>query len=235
MPDKPMPDKPMPDKPMPDNTERLLLLISERRIRARIATLARRIDANYRGRTLCLVVVLKGAFVFAADLARQLATPSTTDFISAASGIPDPDQAIVEDRKIIHYLLSSTHPAGRAKALFFRRFGLRASAGQRLRDALLDHARSADIVSVSDTPFGKKYTVEGPLMTPGARNPRVRSVWFVATGETAHDWLPRTRFPELSDDQGTGPGRTHPTPARGSTRTGRCRLGRDGSCRRCRI
>ena len=70
---------------MPDNTERLLLLISERRIRARIATLARRIDADYRGRTLCLVVVLKGAFVFAADLARQLATPSTTDFISASS------------------------------------------------------------------------------------------------------------------------------------------------------
>jgi Phosphoribosyl transferase domain len=73
------------DKPMPDTTERLLLLISERRIRARIATLARRIDADYRGRTLCLVVVLKGAFVFAADLARQLATPSTTDFIRAAS------------------------------------------------------------------------------------------------------------------------------------------------------
>jgi hypoxanthine phosphoribosyltransferase len=75
----------MSDKPMPDNTERLLLLISERRIRARIATLARRTDADYRGRTLCLVVVLKGAFVFAADLARQLATPSTTDFISASS------------------------------------------------------------------------------------------------------------------------------------------------------
>jgi hypothetical protein len=101
------------------------------------------------------------------------------------AGIADPDLAIVEDRKIIHYLLSSTHPAGRAKALFFRRFGLRASAGQRLRDALLDHARSADLISVSDTPFGKKYTVEGPLMTSGARNPRVRSIRCVATGETA--------------------------------------------------
>jgi hypothetical protein len=83
-----MPDNTMPDKPMPDNTERLLLLIFERRIRARIATLARRIDADYRGPTLCLVVVLTGAFVFAADLARQLATPSTTDFISASSESP---------------------------------------------------------------------------------------------------------------------------------------------------
>jgi hypoxanthine phosphoribosyltransferase len=69
----------------PNNTERLELLISERRIRARIAALARRIDGDYRGRNLSLVVVLKGAYVFAADLARQLATPSTTDFISASS------------------------------------------------------------------------------------------------------------------------------------------------------
>jgi hypothetical protein len=60
-----------------------------------------------------------------------------------------------------------------------------ASAWQSLRDALLDHARSADLVSVGDTPFGKKYTVEGPLMTPNAGNPQVRSIWFVAAGETA--------------------------------------------------
>lgn len=98
---------------------------------------------------------------------------------------PRPGSGDRGDRKIIHYLLSSTHPAGRAKAAFFGRFGFRASAGQRLRDALLDHARSADIVSVGDTPFGNKYTVEGPLATPGARNPRVRSIRFVATGETA--------------------------------------------------
>jgi hypothetical protein len=39
------------------------------------------------------------------------------------AGIPDADQAIVEDRKVIHYLLSGNHPAGRAKAVFFRNFG----------------------------------------------------------------------------------------------------------------
>ena len=70
---------------MPTGTERLDLLISERRIRARVAALARRIDADYRGRNLNLVVVLKGAFVFAADLARQIGIPFTIDFVSAAS------------------------------------------------------------------------------------------------------------------------------------------------------
>ena len=66
-------------------TERLELVIPERRIRARIAALARGIDADYRGKPLSLVVVLKGACVFAADLMRRVTIPFTIDFISAAS------------------------------------------------------------------------------------------------------------------------------------------------------
>jgi len=65
--------------------ERLELLLSERRIRARVAALARRIEDDYRGRALGLVVVLKGAFVFAADLTRQFTIPCTIDFVAAAS------------------------------------------------------------------------------------------------------------------------------------------------------
>jgi hypoxanthine phosphoribosyltransferase len=70
---------------MSNRSERLDLLISERRIRARVAALARRIERDYQGRELSLVVVLKGAFVFAADLARQIDIPFTIDFISASS------------------------------------------------------------------------------------------------------------------------------------------------------
>jgi hypothetical protein len=48
------------------------------------------------------------------------------------------NQAIVEDRKITHYLLSSDHPAGRPKAVFFSRFGFQRSRWRRLRGALLE-------------------------------------------------------------------------------------------------
>jgi len=65
--------------------ERLLPLISERRIRARTAALARRIEDDYRGKALCLIVVLKGAVVFAADLMRHIRIPFTIDFVAAAS------------------------------------------------------------------------------------------------------------------------------------------------------
>jgi hypoxanthine phosphoribosyltransferase len=65
--------------------ERLELLIAERRIRARVAVLARRIEADYRNKRLSLLVVLKGASIFAADLMRQIEIPFTIDFIAAAS------------------------------------------------------------------------------------------------------------------------------------------------------
>jgi hypoxanthine phosphoribosyltransferase len=73
-------------------SEPLELLISERRIRARVASLAKAIQRDYGGSggggvNLTLVVVLKGAAVFAADLMRQLTTttPFAVEYIFARS------------------------------------------------------------------------------------------------------------------------------------------------------
>ena len=65
--------------------ERRELLIPEERIRARVSALARTIDADYREKRLSLVVVLKGAFIFAADLMRHVETRCSVDFFSAGS------------------------------------------------------------------------------------------------------------------------------------------------------
>jgi hypoxanthine phosphoribosyltransferase len=65
--------------------ERLELLISRQRIRHRVAALGRRLDAAYADKSLTAIVVLKGAFVFAADLIRQITVPVALDFVSAAS------------------------------------------------------------------------------------------------------------------------------------------------------
>ena len=99
--------------------------------------------------------------------------------------LPGAQFAIIEERKIADYLLSSSHPAGRAKAAFFRRHGFTAAAWMTLRDALLDHARSAPVISAADTPFGRKYILEGALAAPDGRMPRIRTVWFIEIGETA--------------------------------------------------
>ena len=66
-------------------TETIEPLISVRRIKKRVAQLARQIEHDHRGAPLTLVVVLKGAAVFAADLMRQIGIPFVIDFVRASS------------------------------------------------------------------------------------------------------------------------------------------------------
>ena len=65
--------------------ERLLPLYSRREIRRRVHELAREIRADYRGRDLLVVGILKGAFVFTADLVRALGLPVAVDFVGLSS------------------------------------------------------------------------------------------------------------------------------------------------------
>jgi hypoxanthine phosphoribosyltransferase len=61
------------------------VLLDEERIRAGVAELAARISADYQGRDLLLVGVLKGAVVLLADLCRALTVPHEVDFIATSS------------------------------------------------------------------------------------------------------------------------------------------------------
>jgi hypoxanthine phosphoribosyltransferase len=61
------------------------LLLSEKRIQERVAGLARQISKDFAGRELLLVGVLKGAFIFMADLARKIKGPVKIDFVRVAS------------------------------------------------------------------------------------------------------------------------------------------------------
>ncbi len=61
-------------------------MISAKRIAARIETLAREIEAAYAGTDkLVLVGLLRGSFVFIADLVRELNLPVEVDFLEASS------------------------------------------------------------------------------------------------------------------------------------------------------
>lgn len=64
---------------------RVEVLISEERIRARVAELGADITRDHRGKALTLVGVLKGSFVFLADLCRAIDLPLQIDFVGAAS------------------------------------------------------------------------------------------------------------------------------------------------------
>jgi hypoxanthine phosphoribosyltransferase len=62
------------------------ILITDQQIRDRIATLAAEIERDYpQGAEIHLVAVLKGGFMFMADLVRAMSTGVTTDFIAVSS------------------------------------------------------------------------------------------------------------------------------------------------------
>jgi hypoxanthine phosphoribosyltransferase len=65
--------------------ERLSPLYSRRAIRRRVRALARAIRRDYADRAPHVVGVLKGAFVFTADLIREIDRPLTVDFIGLSS------------------------------------------------------------------------------------------------------------------------------------------------------
>lgn len=61
------------------------VIFDEERIRARVKELAEEINRDYRGKNLLAVGILKGAFVFLADLVRELDIPLKIDFMAIAS------------------------------------------------------------------------------------------------------------------------------------------------------
>ncbi len=61
------------------------VLVSREELQAKVAELGARISADYVGKELLLVGVLKGAVFFMADLARHIAVPVALDFMAVSS------------------------------------------------------------------------------------------------------------------------------------------------------
>ena len=66
---------------MPD----FIPLISRESIHTRIREIGKQISIDYEGKDLILVGILKGAFIFMADLSRQISLDHDIDFIGASS------------------------------------------------------------------------------------------------------------------------------------------------------
>ena len=65
--------------------EQVDVLLSEERLRQRIAEMGGAITRDYQGKPLKIVGVLKGSFMFMADLARAIDLPIKVDFIGTTS------------------------------------------------------------------------------------------------------------------------------------------------------
>lgn len=99
--------------------------------------------------------------------------------------LPNAHLAIVEQEKIIGYLLNPAHRYGASKARFFAGFGFRLDDWETLARALRKHGEDLEVSTERETGFGPRYEVDGPLDTPDGRTPRVRTVWQLNHGDVA--------------------------------------------------
>ena len=86
------------------------LVVSAEQISTRVAELGAQITADYAGRTPLLVGVLKGAFVFMADLSRAITLPVEFDFMAVSSyGSATKTSGVVRIVKDLDLDLSDRH------------------------------------------------------------------------------------------------------------------------------
>jgi hypothetical protein len=98
--------------------------------------------------------------------------------------LPNSENAIVADAKLTEYLLSTTHPEGKDKAVIFYSRGFSLYRLDELRMSLKNLAKENEVSKVMETIHGMKYVVEGLLETPDERGIVLRTIWMVDRGGT---------------------------------------------------
>lgn len=108
--------------------------------------------------------------------------------------LPRSSEAVVESSKVRDYLLSSSDPIGRFKAVVFFGLGYKLGNWTRLRDDLRAHAASPQVELDGAGAFGQKYVVIGPLLGPSGKTISLRTVWIISDVTSAPRLV--TAYPE---------------------------------------
>jgi len=74
-------------------------LIPQNRLQERVSELGQEISQQFEGKDLAVVAILKGSFVFAADLLRAVTIPCSIDFMGISTYATQPDSGVVRITK----------------------------------------------------------------------------------------------------------------------------------------
>ncbi len=97
--------------------------------------------------------------------------------------LPNPENAIVEIRKLRDYCLSPNHPRGRHKARVFASvLGLTADNAEELCETLLSAALSEEASPAEKDEYGRRYVLDFEISTETG-SATIRSGWIVRSGE----------------------------------------------------
>lgn len=83
----------------PSETELRKVLIPQNRLQERVSELGQEISQAFDGKDLAVVAILKGSFVFAADLLRAMSIQCSIDFMGISSYAGQPGSGVVRITK----------------------------------------------------------------------------------------------------------------------------------------
>ena len=138
------------------------VLIDETALRQRIEELGEEISADYAGREVLLVGVLKGAVFFMADLMRQLSLPCEIDFMAISSyGEGTDSSGVVRILKDLDSNITDRHvlilediiDTGLTLSYLMRNLGAREPASLEVCALLVKHGRRETDVPVKYVGF----------------------------------------------------------------------------------
>ena len=97
--------------------------------------------------------------------------------------LPNPDLAVIDDRKLAGYSLNLDHDEGKQKAPVFKAaLDMDVSHLEELKQALCSALENYDAVSGARNAYGQKYVIDFPL-THENKTAIINSIWIVKDNE----------------------------------------------------
>jgi hypothetical protein len=96
--------------------------------------------------------------------------------------LPNADRAIIAPEKLRDYLLNPAHRRGSVKARMLLGCGYRAEAWEVLETDLRTQHLTVDAQIVRKSPYGQRFEIHAPLVTPKGRQVVFRSIWQIDSG-----------------------------------------------------
>ena len=107
--------------------------------------------------------------------------------------LPNRKDAIIERKKLTHYLLSLTHPKGKSKAKFFRNIGFNETNIKKFEQVLLQIGRANEITNIKEEIKIDKntsevieiirYDIPGLILAPNGKQYNVKTGWAIKSSE----------------------------------------------------
>jgi hypoxanthine phosphoribosyltransferase len=94
---------------MPNEIDVGTVLIPQNRLQERVSELGRELSEAYRDKDLALVAILKGSFIFAADLLRAMTIPTSIDFMAISSYAGQTGSGVVRITKDLDDSIAARH------------------------------------------------------------------------------------------------------------------------------